>query len=150
MLKSTIEQDLKKAMLASNKALVEALRGLKSAILYKEVADGKREEGLSDEAIISVLKKELKSRQEAAELYRKGGAPERAETEEFQASVISSYLPEVLSEEETALLIDKALAELHIETVTMKDMGTLMAKVKMYNSQVEGSVVSSLIRQKIG
>lgn len=76
MLKQKIEQDIKTAMLAGDKTLVMTLRGLKSAILYIEVAQGIRDTGLPDAEVIDLLAKEAKKRQESADLYKQGGNQE--------------------------------------------------------------------------
>ena len=67
MLKDKIGADLKSSMLARDTERVEVLKGLKSAVLYEEVALKKREEGLSDDEILAVFKKESKKRREVLE-----------------------------------------------------------------------------------
>src|SRR3954462_11571922 len=99
-LKQQIDRDIKTAMLAGQKTLVTTLRGLKSTILYAEVAKGSREEGLSDPEAIELLAKEAKKRQESADLYKQGGSPERAEAELTEKQVIEQYLPKQLTEDE--------------------------------------------------
>lgn len=69
MLKQRIDQDLKQALLGGDKVLATTLRGLKSVILYAEVAKGVREQGLDDEEILRLLAKEAKKRQESADLF---------------------------------------------------------------------------------
>jgi uncharacterized protein YqeY len=71
--KQQIDADLKTAMLAGDKTLVTTLRGLKSAILYVEVAENAREKGLPEDAVVAILQKEAKKRQESADLYLQGG-----------------------------------------------------------------------------
>ncbi|MET0779310.1 MAG: GatB/YqeY domain-containing protein, partial [Candidatus Saccharimonadales bacterium] len=88
MLKQRIDQDLKVALLGGNKVLATTLRGLKSVILYAEVAKGVRDEGLGDDEIITLLAKEAKKRQESADLYEQGGSPERARLELDEKTVI--------------------------------------------------------------
>ena len=61
-IKEQLEIDIKTAMLAGEKTLVTTLRGLKSAILYAEVAAGSRDEGLSDDVVVGLLQKESKKR----------------------------------------------------------------------------------------
>src|SRR6185369_11783185 len=99
MLKVRIDQDLKTALLAGDKTLATTLRGLKSAILYVEVAKGVRDEGLSDEEIVTLLAKEAKKRQESADLYVQGGSQERADAELAEKKAIEVYLPQQLSDD---------------------------------------------------
>lgn len=75
-LKDKLQQDLKQAMLARDSARSDVIKGLKSAILYAEVATGKRDEGLSDDEIIKLFQKEAKKRSESAQLYIQGGSQE--------------------------------------------------------------------------
>jgi uncharacterized protein len=87
-IKEQIDRDLKAAMLGGDKVLTTTLRGLKSAILYAEVASNQREAGLPDNEIVNLLGKEAKKRQESADLYRQGGNNEKAEAELAEKSVI--------------------------------------------------------------
>ena len=73
MLKQQLEQDLKTALLAGDKDRVTILRGLKSVILYAEVAKGSREQGLSDEYILTLFAKLEKKPQESDDIYTKVG-----------------------------------------------------------------------------
>jgi uncharacterized protein YqeY len=61
-IKAQIDQDIKQAMLAGNKTLVTTLRGVKSAILYAEVAAGVRDKGLAEVEVMTVLGREAKKR----------------------------------------------------------------------------------------
>lgn len=150
MLKNDINNDLKAAMLSGDKPMVMVLQSLKSAILYKEVEESKRDEGLGDEDIVAVLKKEKKSRQDSLKLYTDAGEKERADLEAFQIEVIEKYLPEALSEDETASLVEDAIAELGLESVSMKDMGSIMKIVRSKNSAAEGGVVSKILKNRSG
>lgn len=148
-LKAQIEQDLKTAMLAGDKQLATTLRGLKSAILYEEVAQGKREEGLGDTDIISVLRKEVKKRQESADLYKKGGNVARADTEILEKNAIEKYLPASLNEEELANLIAQAEAELG--SVASQNMGQVIGWVKSKSAgAVDGARIAAAVKSKIG
>ncbi len=71
MIKQQLEADLKQAMLSRDAFKVQTLRGLKSAILYAEVEQGKRESGLEDSEIVGVFRKEVKKRLEAQSFTRK-------------------------------------------------------------------------------
>src|SRR3990167_6013928 len=104
--KQKIDQDLKVAMLAGDKFLVSTLRGLKSSILYAEVAAGSRNEGLPEPEVITVLSKEAKKRQESADLYKQGGNKEKADAESREKSIIEKYLPQQMTDDELELIVD--------------------------------------------
>lgn len=112
MLKERLQQDLKTALLGGDKMRAEVLRGLKSAILYEEVAKGVRDIGLDDEAILSVLGREAKKRVESAELYTQAGATPRADAELAEKAIIDAYLPQQLTDEELRQRVQTIIASL--------------------------------------
>lgn len=148
-LKQQIDQDLKTAMLAGDKPLVSTLRGIKSAILYVEVAKGVRETGgLSDVDIIEVLTKESKKRQESADLYAQGGNQERRALELQEKNVIDKYLPAQLSEAELAAIVAEVIQELGVGD--MKGMGQVIAEVKQRTrGAAEGALIARLVKEKL-
>ncbi len=148
MLKARIDQDLKTALLAGDKVLATTLRGLKSAILYVEVAKGLREQGLHDDEIVSLLAKELKKRQESADLYKQGGNQERAEAELAEKKVIESYLPAQLSDEELIAIIDNALKE--TDAAGPSAMGQVIGLVKQKTAgKADGSRIAQLVKERL-
>lgn len=151
MLKETLQADLKQAMLARDTEKVDVLKGLKSAILYEEVAAGKRDSGLNDEEITAVLKREAKKRQDAIDLYAQGGNEAMAKKEQAEKNLIERYLPESMSEEEVALLIDEVMSELGLTSVSQQDMGRIIGLVKSKGgASVDGSTVAGLVKTRIG
>lgn len=148
MIKQQLQDDVKAAMLAGDSARLETLRGLKSAILYAEVAAGKREEGLTDEEIQALFAKEAKKRQESADLYNKGGSPERAEKELKEKGIIEEYLPEQMSTEELHAIIDKVISELGASGP--QAMGAVIGAVKkQVGTTADGSAIANLVKEKL-
>lgn len=146
-LKQQIEQDLKQAMLAGNKTLVTTLRGIKSSLLNEEVAKGLREKGLPDEEIVVLLAKEAKKRQESADLYIQGGYREKAEAELTEKKVIEGYLPEQMSEEELAKLVDATIASLGSDA---SKLGQIIGSVKQKaGAGADGAVIARLVRERL-
>lgn len=147
-LKQQIDQELKQAMLAGDKTLTSTLRGLKSAILYVEVAKGSREQGLSDPEIIDVLTKESKKRQESADLYAQGGNNERQQAELTEKEVIDKYLPAQLSDDELSVLVDDVIKQLGIDS--MKDMGKVIGAVKQKaGAGADGGRIAATVKAKL-
>lgn len=143
-----IDKDLKQAMLDGDKELVSILRGLKSAILYEEVAQNKREEGLDDPATVSILQKEAKKRQESAEMYASGGDEERAAKERAEFEVIQNYLPKMLSEDEVASLIDEVLKE--NPAADKSKMGLIISEVKNRSEgRADGATTARLVKERL-
>lgn len=148
--KEQLQQDLKTAMLARDSFKTDVIKGLKSAILYAEVAAGKREEGLSDEEILAVFKKESKKRAESAELFEKGGRTESAEKERREKEVIDAYLPKQLSEDELQKLIDDAAAAMGLSQITKQDMGKVIGAVRAKGgAEVDGALLAKLVNARI-
>jgi len=146
-LKQQIDTDLKTAMLAGNKTLVTTLRGLKSVILYEEVAQNVREAGLPDDEIIKLLAKEAKKRQESADLYSQGGDKERQNAELEEKSIIEKYLPKQLSETEINKLIDEAITK---TGNNQQNMGQIIGQVKQAaGAGADGAVIARLVKERL-
>ena len=145
-IKEQIERDLKMAMLAGDKTLVTTLRGLKSAILYIEVAEGSRDSGLSDEVVTSLLQKEAKKRQESAEMYRKGKSAPKAEAEDAEYQVIQKYLPTQLTEAEVKSIVEQQADVLDIHS--LQQMGQLIGAVKQASKgAADGALIARLTKE---
>lgn len=149
MLKQRINQDLKTAMLAGDKVLVTMLRGLKSAILYVEVAKGVRDSGgLSDAEIQEILSKESKKRQESADLYALGKDEARTTAELSEKAIIDAYLPKQMSTEDLQKVVDEVLST---ENITeKKDMGRAITLIKAKTAgTADGSLIAQLVKAKL-
>lgn len=146
-IKQQIEQDIKTAMLAGDKTRVMTLRGLKSAILYAEVAKGSRDVGLSDAEQVEVLGKEAKKRQESAELYIQGGDSVRANAELEERQIIEKYLPTQLTDEVLENLVDQAIAKFGADK---SQMGALITEVKNQSvGQADGGRIAQIVKRKL-
>lgn len=149
-MKEKLQADLKTAMLARDSFTADVIKGLKSAILYEEVAKGKREEGLNDDEILAVFKRESKKRQDSIDMYIKGGNQAQAEKETKEKEIVDSYLPAQLSEEQVNELIDATLLELNITEPTRQDMGRIMGAVKAKGgAELDGSLLAKLVNSRI-
>ena len=147
-LKQQIDTDLKAAMLAGDKPLVMTLRGLKSTILYAEVAFGVRDKGLSDDETLEVLSKEAKKRQESIDLYNQVGKKEQADTEAKEKKFIEKYLPTPLSETEIAAQIDAVISDMG--DVNASQMGQIIGAVKSKTTgRADGAVIARLTKERL-
>lgn len=143
-----IDKDLKEAMLAGEKAKAETLRGIKSALLNEAIAAGARDSGLSDEQIQKILARESKKRQEAADLYKQGGAAERAAKELAEKVIIDTYLPEQMSEDQVAKLVDEEIARL--PGASAQQMGQIIGAVRgRAAGQADGALIARLVKEKL-
>lgn len=147
-LKQRISNDMKAALLGGDRFRGDVLRNLKAAILNEEVAQMKRDEGLSDEEIEKVISREVKKRHESANLYRQNNREDLAEPEEKELAVLVDYLPEQMSEEEVSAAIDEIISGMG--DVSMQQMGQVIGatKSKLGNS-ADGALVAKLVKEKL-
>ena len=147
-LKERINDEMKAALLGGNRFAGETLRNLKAAILNEEVAQGKRESGLSDEEIEKVIAREVKKRTESAKLYRENDRSDLAEPEEQEIEVLSAYLPSQLGEDELRVVIQQKIAELGADGPQM--MGHVIGAVKAaVGNTADGAVIAQLVKQEL-
>jgi uncharacterized protein YqeY len=148
MLKQRLDDDLKTALLAGDKQQTTTLRGLKSAILYAEVAKGVRDSGLPDDEIIAIFAKEAQKRQESADLYTKGGSPDRAESELAEKAIIEVYLPAALSDDELAAVVEDAIAQ--VNASGLQAMGQVIASVKQkVGATADGARIARMVKERL-
>lgn len=147
-IKEQIDADLKQAMLAGDKVLTETLRGLKSAILNIEVAENKRDTGLPDNEVVTVLQKESKKRQESAELFKQGGNVDKSNAELTEKQVIQKYLPAQMSDETLKELVTQVVAELGASGP--QAMGQVIGAVKERSGgQADGGRIAQLVKESL-
>jgi uncharacterized protein YqeY len=144
-LKERIQDDLKTAMRARDKARVAVLRLISAALKQREVDERIT---LTDGDVISVLERMIKQRRESIEHYHKGGREDLAEQELFEIDIIQPYLPQALSTEETELLVTAVIEETGAQS--QRDMGKVMNAIKgQAQGQVDMAVVSRLVKTRL-
>ena len=141
-LNEKLSEDQKAAMKSGDTLKTGVLRLLRTRI--KERAVEKRDD-LSDSEIFKVIMSEVKKRQEAVDLFEKGGRGDLAERDKKEIEILKSYLPPMLSDEELKTLILEAIKE--AEAKTPQDLGRVM-KVLMpkVTGRTEGSKVNKLVK----
>lgn len=146
-LENKIQIDLVWAMKNKDASKVSALRSIKTAIMEtKTASNGKKE--LEDNDIIKIIQKLAKQRNESADIYEQNGRLELAENERKELDVLNEYLPKMLTEQEIEDVVIKVIADLNASS--MKDMGKVMGYInKTYAGQVDGSVVSRIVKSKL-
>lgn len=145
MLIDKIQEDLKQAQLQRDEVKVSTLRLLLSEIRYAQISKG---QDLSDPEIISVIQKEIKKRKEAAIGFRQGDRESLAQKEEAEAQILSTYLPEQLSDEELTNLVEGSIKDMGATSITDmgKVIGAVMSKVA---GKADGARVSALVKEKL-
>jgi len=144
-LRSVIDQDIKKAMLAKEKEQLEVLRAIKAAILLEETKEGGGGE-LTQEKEVQILQKLQKQRKEAAKIYITQNRNDLVKVEEFQAEIIANYLPKQMSKEEVEIILKKIIADTSAEGPS--DMGKVMGKAMgVLKGKASGNLISSLVKE---
>ena len=145
-MKNQILEDLKSAMKNKDKETLSVIRMVKGAIQMSEL-DKKRE--LTDDEVIGVISKEIKTRKEAIKEFEKGAREDLIQKNNAEIKILEKYLPKQLAKEELESVINKAFELVKPENI--KDMGKVMKEVK---PQVIGKAdmgeVSKLIKEKLG
>lgn len=149
MLKEKILSDLKDSMRAKDEMRTSVLRLFLSAKKNKEIekrAKTGKEEELSDEEILDVIRKEVKKRKEASLLYRQGKREELAKKEESEAKILEEYLPVQMGDEEIARIIEDVIKIINPQG--KKDMGRVIGEVmKRGEGKIEASKVSEFVKK---
>ncbi len=143
---TTINDQIKQAMLAKDKVKLSALRDVKSKILLEATSGAGNE--VSDEVAIKICMKLHKQRMETYEIYITQGRPELAEEELLQAQVIEAFLPKQLTEAEIDLEISAAIQS--VGASGPQDMGKVMGILSAkLAGKADGKVISSRVKEAL-
>ena len=146
-LENIIQKDLVQGMKDHQEHTVSALRSVKTAIMEVKTAPGGKKE-LEDGDIIKIIQKLVKQRKESMDIYSQAGRDELADNENQEMLVLMDYLPKTLTESEVEEIVAKTIADL--DATSMKDMGKVMGFInKTYSGQVDGSIVSRIVKSKL-
>jgi len=141
-----IEDDLRTAMKARDRATMDALRMLKSALTNRAVADGGTPASrLDDETVMAALSTEVKRRREAATAFRDGGREESALKEEAEAAVYAAYLPAQMDDAALRALV--AAAAERLGATGPRDAGGVIREVLAEAAGgADGGRVAAMVR----
>jgi uncharacterized protein YqeY len=146
-LKQQLRDDLHTAMREHDELRTATIRMVLTAITNEEVAGSTARE-LTDDEVQAVLRREAKKRREAATAYADGGRPERAERESAELSVVETYLPAQLDDDELAGLVRAAIAE--TGAAGPRGMGPVMKAVQpRVAGRADGGRVSAEVRRQL-
>lgn len=140
-LKARIQEDMKSAMRAGDKDRLGVIRMLLAAIKQREV-DERTE--TTDVAVLQILEKLIKQRQESAAQFAAGARPELQARELAEVTVLQAYLPQALSDSELDALINATLKS--TGATSMKDMGKVMAALR---AEAQGRADFSKIGERV-
>ncbi len=140
-----ISLDLLSAMKAGERDRANALRGIKSAVKYREIEKG---DELTDEDVVAVLSSAVKKHKDSIEQFEKAGRNDLVEKEKQEMKVAEEYLPEQLGEDEIERIVDTVISE--TGAVGPREFGIVMKGVmSKVKGQADGKLVKELVSKKL-
>lgn len=141
-LEEKINADIKAAMLAKDQGKLEAVRGIKSALLLLKSSGNP----VTEEDEIKAMQKMVKQRKEAADIYVTQNRKDLADVELNQIAVIEAYLPKQMSEEDIKSGLTQIITQVGAKSPA--DMGKVMGvATKQFAGKADGKVVSTLVKE---
>lgn len=147
-LKLTIESEIKKAMLAKDKARLQAIRSIKSLILLEETKSG-ASQAISEEDELKLLTKAAKQRRDSADIYKQQNREDLYSVEMAELEIISEFLPKQLTEGELESELKQIIADSGAQGP--KDMGKVMGFAsKTLAGKADGKSISQKVKELLG
>jgi uncharacterized protein YqeY len=149
MLRDAITSATKDAMKAGDKARLSTLRLMSSAIKNADIEARTGGKEVTDEALMGLLQKLVKQRQESADLYDKGSRPELAAQERAEIVVIREFMPKQMDEAEMRAAAEAAIGETGASGI--RDMGKVIGKLKeQYAGRMDFGKASGIVKGLLG
>lgn len=144
-MKQKILNDLKNAMKNQNKELLSVVRMVKGAIQMEEI---KVKHELSDDEVIGIIAREIKTRKESIKEFEKGNRTDLIEQTNKEIDILNKYMPAQMSEEEINSTIDSVFTK--VNPTKPSDMGIIMKEITpLVKGKADMSLVSSKIKEKL-
>lgn len=138
-----INDHLKQSLKNSDKTSLNVLRQLKTAISNASLQSGNINSVLSDDKILSLIRKQIGQRKDSISQFEKAGRNELAQNEKDEILVLEQYLPDSPNEEQLLVIIQQTISELN--ATTKKDLGRVIKTVsEKTGGAVDGKTVSSI------
>ena len=144
-MENQIDYDLKLALKSGDKFTLSVLRMLKSEII-NESRKGSLHT-LTDDEVLKVIKKGVKTRKDSIEEYKKYGKLDTVNELAKEVDILNKYLPQEMSEEEIIKIVNEVFEEL--KPSSMKDMGNLMKVISSKITNADMSLVSKIVKDKL-
>jgi len=142
---TTIDQDIKQAMLSKQEAKLRGLRAIKAALLLARTEKGASDE-ITPDAEVKVLQKLVKQRRESADIYTAQNRPDLYQIEADELEVIETYLPKQMQRDEVESYVKELIGR--VGATSVKDMGKVMgAANKELAGKADGKTISEIVKQ---
>jgi len=141
----TISKEITNAMKAREQFKLETLRSIKKELLEAKTAKASTGE-ISEEEEMRVLRKMVKQRNDAAEIYKNQNRKDLSDKEEQEAAIIAAFLPQPISPEEIENVVKEIIAK--IGAASIKDMGKVMSEATAaLSGKAEGKEISTIVKK---
>jgi uncharacterized protein YqeY len=149
MLREKINDGVKDAMKSQDKLRLSTLRLVNAAIKNADIeARGLGKDAPDDPALLALMQKMIKQREESVSLYEKGGRKELADQERGEIAVIQTFLPQQMSEEEMKAAVKAVIND--TGAASMKDMGKVIGSLRAkYAGQMDFGKASALVKSAL-
>jgi uncharacterized protein YqeY len=150
-LRDQLMSAVKEAMKAREQKRLGTLRLIQANIKDKDIAHRTEEsrDGISDDEILALFGKLIKSREDSIVLYEQGGRPELAEAERAEIAILREFMPRQLDETETKAAVAAIVAE--VGAASLKDMGKVMAALKQrYTGTMDFGKAGAMVKAQLG
>lgn len=148
-MRETFMNEMKIAMKAGNRRRVDTIRMVNAALKDKDIEARGIGKTVSDDDILALLQKLVKSRQESATIYEGAGRMDLANQEREEIAIITGFLPQPLSEDEAKAAIAEAIRE--TGAASIKDMGKVIALLRSsYAGRLDFGKASGMVKAMLG
>ena len=145
-LREKILEDIKTHMKNKDAERLSAVRFLQSAIKNREIE--LRPNAITEQDVLGVIKKMAKQRKDSIAEYEKAGRTDLADKEKFELTVLESYLPQQMSADQVAKVVEEVIAALGANS--QKQMGAVIKEVMARTAgQADGKMISDLVKSKL-
>ena len=147
-LKEKIETNYKNSLKSKNKAEISTYRLILSSIKDLDISNrsGPNKKETNDEDIKKLLKKMIKQRAESIEIYTKNNRQDLLEVEQKEQEILSGFLPQQLSEEDTKKICEEIASKVGASSI--KDMGKVMGELKkQYPDNLDFAKAGSILKE---
>ena len=147
-IKEKINNEYKTALKSKDKNKISTYRLILSGIKDLDISNrsGPNKKETNDEDIKKLLKKMIKQRNESVEIYAKNKREDLLKIEQGEIDLLSTYLPEQLSEEETKKICSEIISKVGAQSI--KDMGKVMGELKKnYSDSIDFSKAGSMLKE---
>ena len=147
-LKETIETEYKNALKSKDKTKISTYRLILSSIKDLDISNrsGPNKKETDDEDIKKLLKKMVKQRAESIDIYKKNNRNDLLEVEQNEYNIITNFLPQQLTDEETKKICEETISSLGANSI--KDMGKVMGELKKkYADEIDFAKAGALLKQ---